>query len=100
MIDIIVMEIHKLYGLLLGRDWPSKLNGYFSTDWSHTWLPHNGKKSKIRVDWERYMEHTITKLHHSNAPLIFHNPILGYYYFDTYFKKFSTDSSTTTNSNQ
>jgi hypothetical protein len=31
-IDIIVVDIPKAYGLLLSRDWSKKINGYFSTD--------------------------------------------------------------------
>jgi hypothetical protein len=42
-IDIIVVDIPEAYGLLLSRDWSEKLNGYFSTDWSHIWLPYNGQ---------------------------------------------------------
>ena len=40
-IDILVAEIPKFYGLILSRDWSKKIQGYFSTDWSHMWLPHN-----------------------------------------------------------
>jgi hypothetical protein len=42
-IDIIIVDIPDAYGLILSRDWSAKLNGYFSTDWSHLWLPYNGK---------------------------------------------------------
>ena len=31
-IGIVVVDIHKAYGLLLSKDWSSKLNGYFSTN--------------------------------------------------------------------
>jgi hypothetical protein len=37
-IDIIVVDIPKVYGLFFRRDWSEKLHGYFSTDWSHLWL--------------------------------------------------------------
>jgi hypothetical protein len=43
-INIIVVDILETYGLLLSRDWSAMLHGYFSTDWSHMWLPYNGKK--------------------------------------------------------
>ena len=38
-IDIVVVDIPEAYGMLLSRDWSAKLNGYFSTDWSHLLLP-------------------------------------------------------------
>jgi hypothetical protein len=37
-IDIVVVDIPKSYGFLLRRDWSTKLQGYFSTDWSHLWF--------------------------------------------------------------
>jgi hypothetical protein len=37
-IDIVVVDIPDSYGLLLSRDWSAKLQGYFSTDWSHLWF--------------------------------------------------------------
>jgi hypothetical protein len=43
-IDIIIVDIPEAYGLLLSRDWSEKLNGYFSTDWAHLWLPLKGTK--------------------------------------------------------
>jgi hypothetical protein len=42
-IDIIVSDIPDAYGLLLSRYWYEKLHGYFSTNWSHFWIPFNGK---------------------------------------------------------
>ena len=38
-IDIVVVDIPEAYGMLLSRDWLAKLNGYFSTNWSHLLLP-------------------------------------------------------------
>ena len=38
-IDIIVFDIPEAYGVILSRDWSTKMNGYFFTDWSHLWLP-------------------------------------------------------------
>ena len=34
-IDVIVVDIPEAYGVILSRDWSAKLNGYFTTDWSH-----------------------------------------------------------------
>ena len=39
-IDIVVPDIPDAYRLVLNRDWPAKLNGYFASYWSHLWLPH------------------------------------------------------------
>jgi hypothetical protein len=47
-IDIIVVDIPEAYGLLLSRDWSENLNGYFSTDWAHLWLPLKGYNNMIR----------------------------------------------------
>ena len=41
-IDVVVADILDVYGLFLCRDWSQALKGYFSTDWSHLWLPKNG----------------------------------------------------------
>ena len=41
-IDIIVVDIPKAYGVILSRDWSSKINGYFTTYWSHLWLSYKG----------------------------------------------------------
>ena len=41
-IYIIVVDIPETYGVILSRDWSAKLNGYFSTDWSHLWLLYKG----------------------------------------------------------
>jgi hypothetical protein len=67
-IDIIVVDIPEAYGLLLSRDWSEKLNGYFSTDWAHLWLPLKGYKNMIRIDRERYLKHTVTDLETLNEP--------------------------------
>ena len=40
-IDIMVVDIPEAYGLILSREWFSKLDGYFATDWSHLWFPYN-----------------------------------------------------------
>jgi hypothetical protein len=55
--------------MLLSRDWYAMLNGYFSTDWSHLWLPFNGKLNQIIIDRERYMKHVVTDLNDTNEPV-------------------------------
>ena len=49
-IDILVVDIPEFYGLILSRDWSEKLHGYFSTDWSHMWLPYNGNPNQIKFE--------------------------------------------------
>ena len=39
-IDIVVADIPDAYGLVLSRDWETKLEGYFASHWSHVWLPY------------------------------------------------------------
>jgi hypothetical protein len=67
-IDIIVVDIPEVYGLFLSRDWSEQLQGYFAIDWSHLWLPENGKPNKIRVNRERYLKFTVTNLNDPNEP--------------------------------
>jgi ribonuclease HI len=67
-IDIIVVDIPEVYGLFLSRDWSEQLHGYFTTDWSHLWLPENGKPNKIRVNREHYLKFTVTDLNDPNEP--------------------------------
>jgi hypothetical protein len=67
-IDTIVVDIPEVYGMFLSRDWSEQLHGYFATDWSHLWLPENGKPNKIRVNRERYLKFTVTDLNDPNEP--------------------------------
>ena len=46
-IDILVADIPKAYIILLSREWSIKLNGYFTTDWSHLWFPYKGNPNQI-----------------------------------------------------
>ena len=68
--------------MLLSRDWLAKLNGHFSTDWSHLLLPQKGKGDMMRVDRERYMKYVVTNLNGPNEPIMFTNSILGNYNFN------------------
>jgi len=49
-INILVADILEFYGLILSKDWLEKLHGYFATDWSHMWLPYNGKTNQMKVE--------------------------------------------------
>jgi hypothetical protein len=75
------------------------LNGYFGIDWSHLWLPYNGKINRIKVDRERHMKHVVTELNDPNEPVIFNNSILGNYSYETFFGNFTVETSSLLESN-
>jgi hypothetical protein len=81
-IDIIVVDIPEAYGLLLSRDWSAKLQGYFSTDWTHLWLPYKGKPNQIRVNNEAHMKHMVMELEGKNEPISFSHTSLGNYFLE------------------
>lgn len=87
MIDIIIIDIPKEYGLILSKDWSLKLNRYFATNWSHLLLPYKGHSIKIKVENECYMNHMVTGLNDLNELIMFSNSILGNIYFDTLFEE-------------
>lgn len=76
-INIVVVDIPEEYALLLGKDWSSKMNGYFVIDWSHMWLPYKGKSNQIQVIYERYMSHNVTPIKGENEPLAFVELMFG-----------------------
>ena len=61
-IDIMVVDIPEAYGLILSRDWSTKLNGYFATNWSHMWLPFNHAQNQIKILREPHMKYNVTHL--------------------------------------
>ena len=61
-IDIMVVDIPKAYGLILSREWSSKLNGYFATNWSHLWFPYNNYQNHIKVMREPHMKYNAMQL--------------------------------------
>ena len=54
-IDIVVADMLDAYGLVLSRDWSTKLEGYFASYWSHVWLPYKGCHNQIKVFREPQM---------------------------------------------
>jgi ribonuclease HI len=93
-IDIIVVDIPEVYGMFLSRDWSEQLHGYFATDWSHLWLPENGKPNKIRVNRERYLKFMVIDLNDPNelyTPPADSPEVQG---MDTYFGNFTAEVST------
>jgi ribonuclease HI len=99
-IDIIVVDIPEVYGMFLSRDWSEQLHGYFATDWSHLWLPENGKPNKIRVNRERYLKFTVTDLNDPNEPYTSPADSPEVQGMDTYFGNFTAEVSPITNSQQ
>jgi hypothetical protein len=75
-IDIFVVDIPESYGFFFSRDWSTKLQGYFSTDWSHLWLPYKVKPNQIHVDNEARMKHMVTYLEGKNELIIFAHTLL------------------------
>ena len=65
-IDILIADIPEFYGLVLSRDWSTKINGYISTDFSHMWLPYKGKPNQIKIEREKLMTHTVTEFEQPN----------------------------------
>ena len=92
-IYIFVADIPEFYGLILSWDWSEKLHGYFATDWSHMWLPYNGKPNQIRVDREKIMKHTVTELEEANEPVAFTNNIIGNYSAESFLGSFNAQVS-------
>ena len=77
-----VMDIPEDYGLILSRDWSAKINGYFSTEWSHLWLPYNNYQNKIKVMREPHMKYNVTQLEGKNEPVNFSHSVLGNYFIE------------------
>lgn len=92
-IDIVVVDIPEAYGLLLSRDWSSKLQGYFSTDWSHMWLPYKGRNNQIRVESEPYMKYIMTDLDATNEPLSFAHEELRRCFLEAIFRCYQPPQS-------
>ena len=61
-IDIMVVDIPEAYGLILSRDWSTKINRYFATDWSHLFFPYKDCQNQIKVMREPHMKHNVTQL--------------------------------------
>jgi hypothetical protein len=99
-IDIIVVDIPKVYGLFLGRGWSEQLHGYFTTDWSHLWLPENDKPNKIKVNRECYLKFTVTYLNDPNEPFTPSTDSPEVQGMDTFFGNFMAETSAITNPEQ
>ena len=78
-IDIVVVDINDVYGLVLNRDWSTRLNGYFASYWSHIWLPHKGSPNQIKILREPKMKYNVPQLEEKNEPV---NSVLGNYFIE------------------
>jgi ribonuclease HI len=99
-IDIIMVDIPEVYGMFLSRDWSEQLHGYFATDWSHLWLPENGKPNNIKVNREHYLKFMVTDLNDPNEPYtppVDSPEVQG---MDTFFGNFMAEVSPINNSQQ
>lgn len=68
-IDIFVVDIPDGYGMVLGRDWTRRLNGFFATDFSHIWLPWKGIPNQIRIESTPRLKLMITEYGENNEIL-------------------------------
>ncbi len=64
-IDIHVINIPKMYGMLLSREWTKCLRGWFSMDFTQLWLAWKGLNNQIKIDAEPKLKAMITEY---NAP--------------------------------
>jgi hypothetical protein len=71
-----------------------------ATDWSHLWLPENGKPNKIRVNHEHYLKFTVTDLNDPNEPYTSPADSFEVQGMDTYFGNFTTEISPINNPEQ
>jgi len=92
-IDILVADIPEYYGLILSTDWSEKLHGYFATDWSHMWLPYNGKPNYIKVEQERHQNYIVTELEGENELVAYNSNIIGNYSVDSFLGNFNAHTS-------
>ena len=83
--DIVVADVPETYGMWLSRDWFEKLKGYFSTDWSHLWIPYNERDNQIKINRDPLMKWTVTNLNDPCEPIAFVNLVIEHYTLDSYF---------------
>ena len=80
-IDIVVADIPEAYG-------------YFSSDWSHLWLPYKGIPNQIKILREPHMKHNVTQFEEKNEPV---DSVLGNYFIElepgNYQAKEASDTS-------
>ena len=81
--DIVVADVPETYGMWISGDWSEKMKGYFSTYWSHLWIPYNGRPNHIKINREPLMKKKITDLNDPSEQTIFVNiVIVGRWFWD------------------
>jgi hypothetical protein len=73
------------------------LHGYFATDWSHLWLPENGKPNRIKINRESYLKLTVTDLNDANEPFTASANSPKMQGMNTFFGNFMVETSIITN---
>ena len=68
------------------------MKGYFAIDWSHLWLPYNGRPNQIKINREPLMKQTVTDLNDLAEPTVFVNPVVEHYTFYSYFGDLPADN--------
>ena len=77
----------------LRRDWSENIKGYFATDWSHLWLPYNGRPNWTKIVREPYMKQTIIDINDPSELVVFFSSAIEHYTFDYFFGNLYGDSS-------
>ena len=91
--DIVVADVPETYGMRLNIDWSEKLKGYFSTYYSHLWIPYNGKPNQININREPFIRQTVMDLNDPSEPAIFMNTAIEHSTLKSYFGNLPTYSS-------
>ena len=96
-INIVVADIPDAYGLVLSRDWSAKLNGYFTSDWSHLWFPYKGSPNQIKILREPHMKYNVTQLEEKNVPV---DSVLGNYFIELEPGNYQAEEASNTSDTQ
>lgn len=95
-IDIVILDIPKLYGLILSRNWLHHLKGFMDTNLTQLWLPSKGEPNKIKINRDPYTKHIITDINDTNEPV----KASDFLDFDSFFSNFVVDFSAVSNLEQ
>ena len=71
-----LVDIPEAYGHIFSRDWSTKFNGYFATNWSHMWMPYKNSQNHIKIMREPDMKKNVTHLEEKNEPINFSSSVL------------------------
>lgn len=82
-VDLQVVNIPPKYGMLLSRNWSSTLNGYWSMDFKHLWLPWKGVTNQIKVLCEPYLANPITEYNRTNRVALVEEDLGVYCFYPT-----------------